>query len=280
MFKGRIYLIRNKLDLTRYTGQTILTVEQRLNKHKTTARSKRGNTLLYKAMLKDGFENFIIEELACISCETENALSTALGNLEAYYAEQYDTYLRSHVDCSYNMCNTPDGYNMTPCGNGFAAGRIVPTDEKEKLADRMRNRIVSQETRDKIRNTNLNNPREWTQEERDAAGDRARGRIATPETCATISKAKLGKKRRPDECAAISKAKKGKPLTDKQIAAQKLFNEARFDKLFNEHLEQFIKDPSTEKQWRYDMTRKKKDKRLDNKYIIILNNTPTFTWSS
>jgi hypothetical protein len=89
-----------------------------------------------------------------------------------------------------------------------------------------------------------------------------------------------GKKRSPDECLAISNSKKGKPLTEKQVIAQNNYHKRNFANLFQKHLDNFIKDPTAEKQWRFDMTRKKKDGRLDQEYIDILNNTPTFTWSS
>lgn len=278
---GFIYVITNLLDGSQYVGQTRLkSVDERFKKHKTTARYPRNPTLLYNAMNRDGYQNFNIQELVRIERENLEALKDSLGNLEAYFAEQYNSYSRMHVDCSYNMTNTIDGYNMTPCGRGWASGRIVPDYERKALAERMRNRIITEATRKKISETNLKNPREWTQAERDAVGNRMKGIRRTEKEKEAIRNAKKGKKRRPDECAAISRAKKGKPLTEIQAACRKKFIDNRFDKLFQNHLEQFMKDPSSEKQWRYDMTRKKRDGKLDEKYINILNNTPDFSWSS
>jgi len=207
-------------------------------------------------------------------------LKEKLGSLEGYFAEQHESYSRKHVDCSYSMINTPGGYNQIPCGNGFGAGRIVPPDEREAIAKRMRERVITEKTRKKISETILNNPREWTQAERDAVSDRMRGIPRTEKEKAAIRDSKLGKKRRPEECEAISKAKKGKPFTDTQRAALKSHNKTRFAKLFQQHLDNFIKTPSSEKQWRYDMSRKKRDGNLEQEYIDILDNTPGFSWSS
>lgn len=278
---GFIYLILNTLDGTPYVGQTILkSIEARLSKHKTTARGTRNKTLLYHAMNRDGHDNFKIYELARIECNTRDVLKEKLGNLEGYFAEQNESYSRRHVDCSYSMINTPGGYNQIPCGNGFGAGRIVPPDERVEIAKRMRERVITEKTRKQISETILNNPREWTQEERDAVGNRMRGIPRTEKEKAAIRDSKVGKKRRPEECAAISKAKEGKPFTDTQRAALESYNKTRFATLFQKHLDNFIKNSSSEKQWRYDMSRKKRDGNLEQEYIDILDNTHGFTWSS
>jgi len=280
MFIGFIYLILNILDRTPYIGQTrTKSSEERFKKHKSAARGGRNKTLLYTAMKKDGFEHFTVQPLVRIQCESLAELKQKLDNLEAYFAEQYEAYSREHV-VSYSMINTPGGYNQIPCGTGWGAGRIMTDEAKKALSEAQTGHTVSEETRKKLRDYNLNNPREWTQEQRDAASKLHTGAIRPPETGIAISNAKKGKKRKPEECVAISKAKKGKPFTDTQRTAQANYNEKRFAELFQRHLDKFIKDPTTERQWRYDMSRKKRDRTLDQKYISILDTTSGFTWSS
>jgi hypothetical protein len=280
MLIGFIYLILNILDRTPYIGQTrTKSSEERFKKHKTAARGGRNKTLLYTAMKKDGFEHFTVQTLVRIQCESLAELKQKLDNLEAYFAEQYEAYSRDHV-VSYSMINTPGGYNQIPCGTGWGAGRIVGTDERVAIAKRMRERDISEKTRKQISETLINNPREWTQGQRDAVSNRMRDKPRTQAEKDAISNSKKGKKRRPEECAAISKAKKDKPFTDTQRKAQANYNEKRFAELFQRHLGNFIKDSTTERQWRYDMSRKKRDGTLDQKYISILDTTSGFTWSS
>lgn len=55
-----IYRIRNTENGHRYIGKTVWTVAQRFGRHKTVAR-RNGQTHLYRAMRKYGFEKFVIE---------------------------------------------------------------------------------------------------------------------------------------------------------------------------------------------------------------------------
>ena len=290
MYTGEIYLIINLSDNSRihispyvrgipYVGQTRTSSEERFKKHKTAARGGRNKTLLYTAMKKDGFEHFTVQTLVRIQCESLAELKQKLDNLESYFAEQYESYSREHV-VSYSMINTPGGYNKIPCGTGWGAGRIMTDEDKKALSEAQMGHIVSEQTRKKLRDYNLNNPREWTQEQSDAASKLHTGARRSQETRIAISKAKKGKKRKPEECVAISKAKKGKPFTDTQRTAQANYNEKRFAELFQRHLDNFIKNPPAERQWMYGMRRKKKDGTLDQKYINTLDRTPGFTWSS
>ena len=85
-----IYKITNTINNDCYIGYTSLTLEQRFRKHKYNY--KTGDTYLYKAMRKYGFDNFIIE------CVQED------GNLE----EDEDLWI----------CKINPKYNMRSGGTG------------------------------------------------------------------------------------------------------------------------------------------------------------------
>ena len=78
----------------------------------------------------------------------------------------------------------------------------------------------------------------------------------------------------------ISIAKKGKSLSETQKNALNESRMKRFKELFNKHLSNWILNPDSEKQWRYDMSRKRKDNTLQKEYINILESINNWSWSS
>jgi len=99
-----VYKITNLLNGKIYVGQTVRTLEKRLDQHK-----RRTETLVGKAIQKYGWENFsaeIIEE-----CKTQ----TELNEREMFWIAKLD-------------CISPKGYNLNEGGSG---GR-TPTAETRK----------------------------------------------------------------------------------------------------------------------------------------------------
>lgn len=94
---GKIYAIRNTINGKVYIGQTIQTVEARFKQHKKLCKSNK-NQLIYKAMIKYGKENFVVEEIMC-GIESYAELNRA----EAEYIARYDSL-------------APKGYNTSPGG--------------------------------------------------------------------------------------------------------------------------------------------------------------------
>jgi group I intron endonuclease len=93
-----IYLITNTITQGTYVGYTSLTLEERFKKHRYN--HVAGNTHLYKAMRKYGFDNFVIEVLQ------EN------GNL------QEDETIWIYKLCpNYNMTKGGDGGNTSDSPN-------------------------------------------------------------------------------------------------------------------------------------------------------------------
>lgn len=96
--KGKIYIIKNKINEKVYIGQTTMTLNERFRCHlKPSTCKTRGSYKLYNAINKYGAENFYCELL----CETDDLES--LNHLEMYYIDKYDSY--------------DNGYNSTRGGD-------------------------------------------------------------------------------------------------------------------------------------------------------------------
>lgn len=99
MTAGRIYLITNLFNGTRYVGQTTQSLEERYKAHCIDAKKKRNkNRKLYCAMNEFGYGSFKIEEL-------EKVEDVAMLNIrEIFWIEHLHTF--------------ENGYNETKGGKG------------------------------------------------------------------------------------------------------------------------------------------------------------------
>lgn len=103
---GCIYKITNMINQKSYIGQTMQTLETRINKH--FSRSQTATTGIDYAIGKYGKENFSVEQL----CECDNS---QMDELERYYIQLYDTY--------------NNGYNLTLGGQDRSTK--LPLNESE-----------------------------------------------------------------------------------------------------------------------------------------------------
>lgn len=78
-----IYKITNTVNGKFYIGKTTLTTEERFKKH--FYNHKTGQTYLYKAMRKHGFDSFIIEELESNVNNLDEAEVKYISNLNPHY---------------------------------------------------------------------------------------------------------------------------------------------------------------------------------------------------
>jgi group I intron endonuclease len=107
---GCIYLITNLANGMMYVGQTQhSTPEPRYDQHWRESVKNRHNSMLYNSMRLHGRDQFKIETL----CVVPHA---SLNNMEAYWAEQLETYI----------WDIPGGYNMVSCGDGGFGRRGIP----------------------------------------------------------------------------------------------------------------------------------------------------------
>jgi hypothetical protein len=102
----------------------------------------------------------------------------SLDNMEGYYAEQYESYIWEK------------GYNAVLCGKGH---RPSPhTNEfRQKMSNRMRGRIMSEETKEKIRMSKLGGTCKWSEETRQRIAEENRIR-STGKRHSEETKKKIG----------------------------------------------------------------------------------------
>lgn len=114
-YYGVIYKITNCFNNKVYIGQTVQTLNARLNDHKRQAKSGK-STKLYNAIRKYGIDNFSISMIDTANDQTD------LNNKEIYWIDYY------------NACE--EGYNIQ------SGGHISPENAKKfriNVAERMRN---------------------------------------------------------------------------------------------------------------------------------------------
>lgn len=109
-----IYVIRNTVNTKEYVGKT-QALRKRLIKHLSS--HVKGESILYKAMLKHGLDNFLIEVL-------EDTVAKEHGS--SYEREIYNIKLRSTM--------APAGYNMTGGGEGMLGWKMSEETKAKKRA--------------------------------------------------------------------------------------------------------------------------------------------------
>ena len=124
-----IYKITNTNNNKVYIGQTINSLDKRLNKHKAQINCKNQCSALYSAMRKYGVSTFNIEPIVegCFSKEE-------LNNLEVFFIRNTQSL-------------SPEGYNLQTGGGSFRLTGCV----KEKISNSLKGRDIT--WGDKISNT-------------------------------------------------------------------------------------------------------------------------------
>jgi hypothetical protein len=126
---GCIYYIYCKETNKGYVGQSVHADHKiRYVKHWEKSSKK---TILRNAMKKYGYDAFTTQSLCIVP-------HSALNNMEAYWAEQLETYI----------WDTPGGYNMVMCGIGGTFG-LKHTDETKLKMSMNKTYKWSYETREK-----------------------------------------------------------------------------------------------------------------------------------
>jgi hypothetical protein len=175
---GCIYYIHCKETNKGYVGQhNKPSPEQRYKKHWNT----KANYLLHNAMRKYGKDAFTIDTLCTVPIN-------ALPNMEAYWAEQFETY----------MWDNPGGYNMVWCGDkprtGISYLHSEDTRKRMSQAKKGKQRApFSDEHRKKMSKSKKN----ISEETRKKMIDAKTGKKLSEETCKKMSE--ISKKRQYSE---------------------------------------------------------------------------------
>jgi group I intron endonuclease len=136
---GYIYLIRNKTNSKCYVGQTRMSIEKRWYYHVYYKDKNKSNSVITKALLKHGENNFEIIEL-------EKCDINILTDREQFWIEYYN-------------CIIPNGYNTLPANRKYD----YPQEYLNKLSNSQIKRFEKVEERQKISKSHLesfkNNPK-------------------------------------------------------------------------------------------------------------------------
>lgn len=190
---GWIYLITNIVNGKKYIGLTTLeTPKKRYEKHWTNAVAGL-DYALYRAFRKYGESNFKFEVLYTSMCDNEEELKNCISNMEAYYAEQMNTYIWD---------NEPGGYNMVWCGDKPTLGFKHTEEELEKMRKAWETRdaptdLQKKKTSDSLKSFHINANESQKQMIIDRAkliGEKQKGIPKKQETKDAISKTLTGRK--------------------------------------------------------------------------------------
>jgi group I intron endonuclease len=189
---GCIYLIINLVNGKKYIGQH--NTPEHMDRFQRHLYSVRYNSkaLLHNAIRKYGKENFKCERL-CV-CPIES-----LGQLEAYYAEQYETY----------MWDNEPGYNMIECGKPGGKGRKKGYKHSEATRAQISKSAMGRKGLD------------MTPERRLKYSQANKGKVKTEEHLANISKALTGKKATEETKKKLSISGKDPVLKARRLEAFK-----------------------------------------------------------
>lgn len=133
---GYIYKFENKINGKVYIGKT-KNIKERIYQHNHVTKNK--NTKFGNAIRKYGIDMFNFDILITIHSNSSEHLNIILNCLEKYFIKRYN---------SFN-----NGYNCTLGGDG-----TINFKHSEETKNKLRNKIVSKETRKKIGNARKDKP--------------------------------------------------------------------------------------------------------------------------
>jgi len=191
---GIIYKATNLMNGKCYVGKTVTSLNKRKLQHRSLHKNitnRRYDSVFYRAIRKDGWENFEWEIIdTCICPDMAN-------DLEIYYINKFNSL-------------TPAGYNLTRGGEGNL-GWEMPDAVKKKISEANKGQLVTNEQRKKL-SVALRGERNWMygrtlpDKLRKNIGDRNRGVHPSEETRKKLSLSRMGNKN----------PNFGKHLTDEQ----------------------------------------------------------------
>lgn len=229
---GCIYLVTCLENCKKYVGQyACKNPNRRYIRH--WAHNQKDTCIFHRALWKYGKDAFKLETLGIFS-------RSSLNNMEAYYAEQFQSYMWD----TNEEADIPGGYNMMLCGQMNRQGMKHTPEALAKISAASTGRIKSAVTREKIGNAHRGKKQspEAIEKHRQAII----GTKASDETRAKQSAARKGTKWSDESRAKLSATKKGVKFSDE--ARQNMSKARRGKQISAEALAARKATPPTEKQ--------------------------------
>ena len=152
-------------------------------------------SLIGKALRKYGLQSF---DIFIMDLADDNE---TLNEKERYWIKFHD-------------CKAPNGYNLTDGGDGFSPGTNLSQETKNKIRNSHLGKPRSEETKKKI--SIAHKGKKLSQEHRDNASKSLKGRIFSEEHRNKISKALKGKKHTQEQIEANRKGHLGQKFSEER----------------------------------------------------------------
>jgi group I intron endonuclease len=271
---GCIYLVTCIENNKKYVGQyTYENPTGRFKRH--LSNNQKDTCVFHRALWKYGKDAFKLETLGIFP-------HSSLNNMEAYYAEQFQSYIWD----TNEEANISGGYNMMLCGQMNRQGMKHTSETLEKLSKASKGRKHTEETKSKISKGNTGKKmsaqavekhrqsmlgykhtdeakanmskagkgKKHTEESKEKMSKSKKGWNPSAETRANMSLAQKGKKRSVEEIAR----RKAKPKTDKQIAQLNQMHENNKGRTHTDETKQLLREAQYRRwqKWREERDKK------------------------
>lgn len=195
--KAGIYKLTCSVNGKIYIGKAI-NLYNRLIQHKCRAKKTKGSWLFENAIIKYGWDSFAVDILEIMEPFDKLKDNSILLGKESYYIEKYDS------------TNREKGYNIQKHAGEDGTGnpkKPITEEHRENLrkaralqvrgpltkeqVEKMKGRVCTEETREKIRRTKKGT--KLSEETKRKIGESGLGRRHSKETIEKMRQAKLGK---------------------------------------------------------------------------------------
>jgi group I intron endonuclease len=202
-----------------YIGKTI-NIRYRMGDHRRTSKKIKGRYCIEHALIKHGWDSFTVEVLEIFENfdKTNDEHNDTLLEMEGRYLKLFDSTNRS---VGYNTCKFSTD----------RTGVLASEETREKL----RNRIYSEEYREKRRQSQLG--KKLSEETK----EKMRNRRHSEETKSKMSVNRLGRKHSEESKRKMSIVRSGKPHSDEHKEKLRQSNFNRGKKLSKETREKMSK---------------------------------------
>lgn len=161
-----------------YIGKTI-NLHRRLREHKNCEKKNEGNCYFQNAIIKYGWNSFIVEILEVFENFDKLTDNKKLLEQESHYIKMFDS---SDLEKGYNICKY----------SSDRTGTICSEESKEKMRKAKRGRVLSEEHRSKLKYNRLG--KKMSEESKEKIRQYRLGKTLSEESKRKLSLDRSGKK--------------------------------------------------------------------------------------
>lgn len=201
-------------------------INNRINFHRNCGKNSKLNSFLKNAIVKYGWESFEVDILEVVENFDKLKDNETLLIRESYYIKLLDS------------TNREKGYNICSYSNDNT-GRSISDEHKAKISKGNLGKIVSEETREKMRNSQLG--KSLSQDHKKKISRANLGKICSDDVKDKMRQRMLGKKMGPCSDETKSKISKSKLGKIKSEETKEKMRQNRIGKLLSEETKEKIR---------------------------------------